>query len=150
MDHNTTESDLSAASFSFNSATTAMSSLSTHSSPDTRLTEKGTARRRSSQPLEGASSVTHSHGINPYTTLAQLSYAPATQTTIVTTTTTTTTTFPPLVMKPPRNLGDRDPKLYPLASAATPPSIRNFTFDIDGRLGCFQEADNPEQSLTEV
>ena len=50
-----------------------------------------------------------------HSTVAQLSFGPATQQTITTVTTTTTVSLPPLVFKPPRDLFERDPKQYPLA-----------------------------------
>lgn len=90
------------------------------------------------------------HTLNPYATLGQLSYAPATQTTVVTTTTTTTTSFPPIVLKAPRHLNDRDPKLYPLASSPTPNSIQQLQFNIGGQLAYFDEAGDVDRSLREV
>lgn len=90
------------------------------------------------------------HASNPYATLGQLSYAPATQTTVVTTTTTTTTSFPPIILKAPRHLNDRDPKLYPLASSPTPNSIRQLQFDVGGQLAYFDEAGDVDRSLREV
>jgi len=88
--------------------------------------------------------------VQQYAALGQLSYAPATQTTVVTTTTTTTTSFPPLLLKAPRHLYDRDPKQYPLAAASTPDAIKNFSFDIDGKPICFQETDDLDGSLLQV
>lgn len=78
----------------------------------------------------------------PRSTLGRFSYAPATQTTVVTTTTTTTTSFPPLVLNGPRHLGDLDPKLYPLASSPTPPSLKKVCFELGGVPACFHEAEN--------
>ena len=91
-----------------------------------------------------------SWGASPYGTVGQLSYAPATQTTVVTTTTTTTTSFPPLLMKAPRCLHELDPKLYPLASTPTPPSIKRFCFDLDGKPTFFKEEEDPSESLQQV
>jgi F-box and WD-40 domain protein CDC4 len=85
-----------------------------------------------------------------YGALCQLSYAPATQTTVVTTTTTTTTSFPPFVVNSPRNLKDRDPKQYPLAATPTPSSMKRFCFNVDGKAACFQEADDTEVALQDV
>ena len=82
--------------------------------------------------------------------LGQLSFAPATQTTVVTTTTTTTTKFPPIIMKAPPHLHDLDPKMYPLASSPTPQSIKRFCFDVGGRPALFSEADNTMNALEEV
>lgn len=82
--------------------------------------------------------------------LGKLSYAPATQTTVVTTTTTTTTSFPPLILKAPRHLHERDPKQYPLAASPTPSVIKRFSLNMAGQLAIYQEADNIESSLVEV
>ena len=82
--------------------------------------------------------------------VGQLSFAPATQTTVVTTTTTTTTTFPPFEMKPPKSLQDRDPEDFPLAASATPESIRRLEFEIDGKVARFEEAATPTNMLKEV
>lgn len=94
-----------------------------------------------SQPLDS---------IRPNDVLGQLSYAPATQTTVVTTVTRTTTEFPPLMMKAPQHLYDLDPKLYPLASSPTPQSIKKLCFDLEGRPTLFQEADDTLLRLEEV
>jgi F-box and WD-40 domain protein CDC4 len=75
----------------------------------------------------------------PYS-YCQLSYAPATKTTIVTTTTTTTTSFPPFMLQAPRDLLARDPRQYPLASTPTPSSLKHFTFTAGGRTACFDES----------
>jgi hypothetical protein len=88
--------------------------------------------------------------LSQYAALGQLSYAPATQTTVVTTTTTTTTSFPPLILRAPKHLYDRDPKQYPLAASPTPAAIRDFTFDVNGKPACFREADDLEGSLQQV
>ena len=82
--------------------------------------------------------------------LAQFSFAPATQTTVVTTTTTTTTKFPPLVLKGPQHLYNRDPKFYPLASSPTPHSIKNLHFDLGGRPTTFQEAEDSLETIRKV
>ncbi|KAF2089472.1 WD40 repeat-like protein [Saccharata proteae CBS 121410] len=87
--------------------------------------------------------------LEPYTTLGQLSYAPTTQTTVVTTTTTTTTSFPPLLLNAPQQLHLRDPKLYPLACSPTPEFLKDFQFNIGGRLARFREADDAQQTLQE-
>ncbi|KAF2136997.1 uncharacterized protein K452DRAFT_236572 [Aplosporella prunicola CBS 121167] len=87
--------------------------------------------------------------LDPYASLGQLSYAPTTQTTVVTTTTTTTTSFPPLILNAPRHLHERDPKLYPLAAAPTPHSIREFEFDIEGKSARFCEADDAQRAYDE-
>jgi len=89
-------------------------------------------------------------GIRSEDVLGQISFAPATQTTVVTTTTTTTTKFPPLIMKAPQHLHDLDPKQYPLASTPTPHSIKKLCFDVDGRPTMFQEADDTLETLEKV
>ncbi|KAF2866937.1 WD repeat-containing protein pop1 [Massariosphaeria phaeospora] len=80
--------------------------------------------------------------VDQYATLGQLSVAPATHTTVVTTTTTTTMAYPPIFMKAPRNLGQRDPKEYPLAHIPAPESIRKFFFKAAGSQACFEEAED--------
>lgn len=82
--------------------------------------------------------------------LGQLSFAPATQTTVVTTTTTTTTTFPPLVIRPPRAVNHLDPKLYPLASSPTPASLRNIKFNLGGKSVVFNEPEDTAGAVNEV
>lgn len=82
--------------------------------------------------------------------LAQFSFAPATRTTVVTTTTTTTTTFPPLVIKSPRATRSLDPKLYPLASAPTPASLRDIKFELDGKSIIFKEPEDTTSAFKEV
>ncbi|KAF2690177.1 WD40 repeat-like protein [Lentithecium fluviatile CBS 122367] len=99
---------------------------------------------------ELTSTTVHTHGMDPYaTTMAHLSIAPATTTTVVTTTTTTTTKFPPMVLKPPRSLRDRDPKEFPLANARTPENIRKFLFEAGGGQASFQEADDGIDTIAE-
>jgi len=88
--------------------------------------------------------------LSPDDILGQFSFAPTTQTTVVTTTTTTTTSFPPLKIKAPSNLHELDPKLYPLASAPTPQSMKRFCFDVGGKPTVFQEADNTLDTYREV
>ncbi|KAK8253820.1 WD repeat-containing protein pop1 [Phyllosticta capitalensis] len=87
--------------------------------------------------------------LDPHASLGQLSYGPATQTTVVTTTTTTTTSFPPLLLNAPRHLNQRDPKQYPLAASPTPQSIKDFSFSIGGREARFREADDAQQTFDE-
>ena len=86
----------------------------------------------------------------PQDMLGQLSFAPATQTTVVTTTTTTTTKFPPLVLKAPNHLYEMDSKLYPLAASPTPQALKRFCFDVGGRPALFCEADDTEDTLYRV
>ncbi|ERF70975.1 hypothetical protein EPUS_09046 [Endocarpon pusillum Z07020] len=83
-------------------------------------------------------------------TLGQFSFAPATQTTVVTTTTTTTTRFPPFVMRAPRRMQDLDPKLYPLAATPTPSSLRNISFDLQGKQTIFKEAEDTTVAMEEI
>ena len=87
---------------------------------------------------------------SPSASVGQFSFAPATRTTVVTTTTTTTTTFPPVLIRPPRAAQDLDPKLYPLASAPTPLSLRNIRFELDGKPVVFHEPEDTAGTLNEV
>ncbi|KAF2812568.1 WD repeat-containing protein pop1 [Mytilinidion resinicola] len=94
------------------------------------------------------------HGLDPgmeasYATLGQLSYVPTTHTTVVTTTTTTKIDFPPILLRAPRSLVERDPKIYPLACSPAPESVRRFAFDAGGTQAYFNEADDVQQSLNE-
>ncbi|KPI40883.1 Cell division control protein 4 [Cyphellophora attinorum] len=73
-------------------------------------------------------------------TLAQFSFAPATQTTVVTTTTTTTTRFPPLLMRPPSKSYQLDSKQYPLAATPTPTALQNIALKVGGTSMIFREA----------
>ncbi|KAM3416648.1 Cell division control protein 4 [Cercospora zeina] len=82
-----------------------------------------------------------------HSTMAQMSFGPATQQTVTTVTTTTTVSLPPLVMKPPKDLYDRDPKQYPLAFTPTPSSIKRFCFDINGRPTVFHESEDPTETM---
>ncbi|KAH9862513.1 hypothetical protein IAQ61_009930 [Plenodomus lingam] len=91
---------------------------------------------------DAVSNTLHAEQVDPYATMGQFSFAPATKTTVVTTTYTTTTTFPPICINAPGNLSQRDPKEYPLAHAQAPESIRKFYFESGGELACFEEA-NP-------
>ncbi|PUU77598.1 hypothetical protein B9Z19DRAFT_1128134 [Tuber borchii] len=93
---------------------------------------------------------TGTHRLAPYSTVGQFSLAPTTQTTVVTTTTTTTTSFPQLLMRPPRNLNELDPKEFPLAAVPTPSNLKRFCFDLNGKPTHFRETDDPEQSLREL
>lgn len=88
--------------------------------------------------------------MSPYTTMAHVAFAPATQQTVVTTTTTTTVTLPPLLIRPPRDMLSRDPKQYPLASTSTPSSLQRFSLNVRGVPIVYQEAQNVQSSLEEV
>jgi len=88
--------------------------------------------------------------MSPYTTMAHVAFAPATQQTVVTTTTTTTVTLPPLLIRPPRDMLSRDPKQYPLASTPTPSSLQRFSLDVGGTPIVYQEAENAQSSLDKV
>ncbi|RAH74803.1 F-box/WD repeat-containing protein [Aspergillus aculeatinus CBS 121060] len=93
------------------------------------------------------------HGLDPGSPKAavgQFSFAPATQTTVVTTTTTTTTTFPPMSIRPPHAMRNLDPKLYPLASSPTPPSLRNIKFELGGKQVIFHEPEDTAAKLKEL
>ncbi|KAI9890358.1 MAG: SCF ubiquitin ligase complex subunit cdc4 [Vezdaea aestivalis] len=85
--------------------------------------------------------------LSPDISLGQFSYAPTTETKVVTTTTTTTTTFPPFLLKGPRALVKRDPKLYPLAASELPRSLKRFCFNHNDRPTFFQEADDSSASF---
>lgn len=82
-----------------------------------------------------------------HSTVAHMSFGPATQQTVVTTTTTTTVALPPLVMKPPKDLYERDPKQFPLAFSPTPHSIKRFCFDVNGRPTVFHEAEDADDTM---
>lgn len=145
METSPTESESSGDSMSFDSLFNGDAPTLSHSSGVSGLSKRGksTMSKARDVPLSKPS-------LEPYSVIGEFSYAPTTQTTVVTTTTTTTTSFPPLVLKAPRRLGDRDPKLYPLASSATPQHLKGFEFDVDGKKTYFRESDDPEQSLCEV
>jgi len=93
-----------------------------------------------SRSADAVSKTVPTDQIDPYATMGQFSFAPATKTTVVTTTYTTTTTFPPLCINAPGNMSERDPKEYPLAHTQAPESIRKFYFESGGALACFEEA----------
>ena len=82
--------------------------------------------------------------------VGQLSFSPATQTTVVTTTTTTTTSFPPFVLNAPTDLRTRDPEVYPLAAIPTPSWLKKVTFPLGGQTALFEEADDAQHKLNEV
>ena len=105
-------------------------------------------RRRPSDEPEFEEPVTEA--LSSDDILGQFSFGPTTQTTVVTTTTTTTTSFPPLKIKAPSHLHELDPKLYPLASAPTPQSMRKFCFEVGGRPTVFREADDTLDTYREV
>lgn len=81
-----------------------------------------------------------------HSTMASLSFGPATQQTVTTVTTTTTVSLPPLIMRPPKDLFDRDPKQYPLAFSPTPHTIKRFCFDVNGRPTVFHESEDPAET----
>ncbi|KAK3707906.1 SCF ubiquitin ligase complex subunit cdc4 [Vermiconidia calcicola] len=80
-------------------------------------------------------------------TVAQVSFGPATQQTVTTVTTTTTVSLPPLVMKPLKNLYERDPKQYPLAFSPTPSYLKRFCADVYGRPIHFHEQEDAQRTL---
>ncbi|KAK5174257.1 SCF ubiquitin ligase complex subunit cdc4 [Saxophila tyrrhenica] len=82
-----------------------------------------------------------------HATVAQMSYGPATQQTVTTVTTTTTVTLPPLIMKPPKNLYERDLKQYPLAFTPTPSYLKRFSTDVHGRPIRFQEEEDAQRTV---
>jgi F-box and WD-40 domain protein CDC4 len=108
------------------------------------------ASPRPSLGPDGQSAVAHTEAVDPYATMGQFSFAPATKTTVVTTTYTTTTTFPPMCVNAPGSLGGRDPKEFPLAHVQAPESIRKIYFDAGGELACFEEADAASNKVQEV
>lgn len=99
---------------------------------------------------EGRSTAVHTEVVDPYATMGQFSFAPATKTTVVTTTYTTTTTFPPICVNAPGSLAERDPKEYPLAHVQAPESIRKIYFEAGGDTACFEEADVASNKVQEV
>jgi F-box and WD-40 domain protein CDC4 len=113
-----------------------LSSTSSHERPSS--SGKHAQNSRSFPPLDSSS------------TLAQFSFAPATQTTVVTTTTTTTTKFPPIIMRAPRRIRDIDPKRFPLAATPTPPSLRKLCFNVAGKPSVFTEAEDANSALERV
>ncbi|KAF2849985.1 WD40 repeat-like protein [Plenodomus tracheiphilus IPT5] len=102
-----------------------------------------------SRGSDAASTAMHPEQTDPYATMGQFSFAPATKTTVVTTTYTTTTTFPPMCINAPGNLSERDPKEYPLAHTQAPESIRKFYFESGGELACFEEANAVSDKVQE-
>lgn len=86
----------------------------------------------------------------PHTTVGHFSYGPATQQTVVTTTTTTTVSFPPLLIRPPRDLDNRDVRQYPLAFSPTPNAMKRFCVDVGGRPTLYKEADDADAALKKV
>ena len=123
------------------SSTTAGTTPLTH---PPRVVRMNSERKQDVLPLEAATS------FDSYAAVGRLSYAPATQTTVVTTTTTTTTSFPPILLKNPKGLLDRDPKLYPLATTPTPSTISKFCMDLGGKPACFEEGDDVHAAVSEV
>ena len=95
-----------------------------------------------------ATNTTTSHTMPPqHSTVAQLSFGPATQQTVTTVTTTTTVSLPPLVMKPPKDLFERDPKQYPLAFSPTPKYLRRFCADVNGKPVSFHEEEDAQETV---
>ncbi|KAI5361912.1 Putative F-box domain, WD40/YVTN repeat-like-containing domain superfamily [Septoria linicola] len=109
-------------------------------------TDDNVAEHRSN--LEHTTRTTTSTTMPPeHSTMGQMSFGPATQQTITTVTTTTTVSLPPLVMKPPHDLYERDPKQYPLAFTPTPSTIKKFCFDVNGRPTVFRESEDPAATM---
>lgn len=119
--------------------------LSTAPASPTDDMSHGPSQKRSGE--ESTTTTTTSMMPPQNSTMAQLSFGPATQQTVTTVTTTTTVQLPPLIMRPPKDLYERDPKQYPLAFSPTPSSIKRFCFDIDGRPTRFKEAEDPEDTM---
>lgn len=107
-----------------------------------------------SDPFERTHHVTRTYESDQESTanmvLGEFSFAPTTETTVYTTKVVKTINFPPLVMKGPKHLHELDPKLYPLAASPTPPALKKFCFDIDGKPTVFREAEDPDATLSEV
>ncbi|KAF2478543.1 WD40-repeat-containing domain protein [Neohortaea acidophila] len=82
-----------------------------------------------------------------HSTVAQLSFGPATQQTVTTVTTTTTVSLPPLIMRPPKDLFERDVKQYPLAFSPTPKYLRRFCTDVNGMPIRFQEEEDARETV---
>jgi F-box and WD-40 domain protein CDC4 len=108
------------------------------------------ASNPSGHGADGVSKTVHTEVMDPYATVCQVSFAPATRTTVVTTTTTTTTTMPPICVNAAGSLGERDPKDYPLARVQAPESIRKIYFESGGELACFEEANAASGTVQEV
>lgn len=86
----------------------------------------------------------------PTDAVGQVSFSPATQTTVVKTTTTTTVSFPPFVLNAPKDLADRDPEIFPLAAIPTPPCLKKLRFPVGSRIAQFEELDDAHQALRQV
>lgn len=115
-------------------------------SPDTSQPENVATGACTKQPHHREANAS---SLDQYAVLGQFSYAPATQTTVVTTTTTTTTSFPPLILKAPRYLHERDPKQYPLAASPTPAQIKRFSLKFNDVPAFYREADDANNGLLE-
>jgi len=113
-------------------------------------TDDGPASKHSTMPpqQEESSTTTTSYAMPPpNATVASFSFGPAIQTTVTTVTKTTTTSLPPIVMRPPRDLHERDPRQYPLAFTPTPSPLKKFAFDYHGRPTSFFEAEDPDDTM---
>ncbi|KAI9688400.1 MAG: SCF ubiquitin ligase complex subunit cdc4 [Bathelium mastoideum] len=148
MDLSTLEGDTTVSNHSSTSSF-ASKTLSSATSPLPDSTPNRPSARPDKMSQQAGASTGESMFSTSHGTLGQLSYGPATQTTVVTTTTTTTTSLAPIVLKPSRHLNERDPKMYPLASTPTPQSLRRISFNIGGHHACFREADSPEREFHE-
>jgi F-box and WD-40 domain protein CDC4 len=142
MDASPTDTEASAESTGFPSFASTTSGQSGALSPVTAA--------QHNIPVMDAAHGLESGANTAYAALGQLSYVPATHTTVVTTTTTTKIDFPPILMRAPRSLIERDPKIYPLASSPTPESVKRFTFDAGGTQAYFSEAEDVDRSLNDA
>jgi F-box and WD-40 domain protein CDC4 len=111
--------------------------------------------RPSSRGLNGSRSLSkaalsNTPRVDPSTTLGQLAFAPAMQTTVVTTTTTTTTKFPPFAVRATRRTLGLNPKHYPLADTPTPAALRKITFSVNGKQAVFNEAEDANMILEQL
>jgi F-box and WD-40 domain protein CDC4 len=82
-----------------------------------------------------------------HSTVARMSYGPAIEQTITTVTTTKTVSLEPLVMNPPKDLNERDPKQYPLAFTPTPGYLKRFCVDVHGRPIHFHEEEDAQRAV---
>lgn len=113
--------------------------LSTAPSSPTHPTEPA---RHVTEPDEQSTTYT-TYSIPPkHATAGTFSFGPATRRTVTTVTTTTTVSLPPLVIKPPLNLHERDARQYPLAFVPTPSHLRKFVTSVNGADVTFEEGED--------
>ncbi len=99
-------------------------------------------------PTTNTTNMNSSHMLPPqHSTVAQVSFGPATQQTVTTVTTTTTISLNPLVIKPPKDLFERDLKQFPLALTPTPSYLKKYCVDYDGQPIHFQEEEDAQRTM---